>query len=453
MFRCTVGGRLLLMISTLLSLTLVSPVAVAKPDCDLNPDAPICGGDPPPPLPPPPLLPPQQPPTLEQIQQFAPEVRLHPIDKYRPSSVEWYLPWTNMIINLGIVPTSVLPFGQVNTTNITQQMYWGYSSGSLEGSPFSLDIPSLYENTGRLGNLDSAVTYAHVLNRNGYYEIQYWFFYPFSGNISPWPLNITHEGDFEHITVRLDQGKIVGIFYSVHDKEGYWVHPTGYLTAEGHPIVYSAYHSHASYPTSGHKDRENIGTDPTSFAPDNTAYGGPTWRTWEKLEVVDQTRPNWMAFSGRWGPLGAIDASSGPYGLLFKNAWNNGDVGYNTSWKHDGAERIIFQEGNDCWQNTVGFLDLSGNARTIDLTEKIGWANDEARSVSLTNVRAGTVITVFNESDGNINKDYAEIIVKQDVPGRCIGSFETSFEDDQIKVDYHRDNGDLDGKVSLIKVR
>jgi hypothetical protein len=81
-----------------------------------------------------------------------------------------------------------------------------------------------------------------------------------------------------------------------------------------------------------------------------------------------------------------------------------------------------------------------------------GCENDEARSLKIRGVTAGTRISLFDSASGSTQDDYARIDVKRDVginESVTVGTFETDYETADFKVTYIRNNG-LDGKVSRI---
>ena len=64
---------------------------------------------------------------------------------------------------------------------------------------------------------------------------------------------------------------------------------------------------------------------------------------------------------------------------------------------------------------------------------------------------AGRVLRLFDSPDGNREDDWTEIVVKRNASEIRIASFERSFENDDVQVIYHRNNG-LDGKVSRLVI-
>jgi len=107
--------------------------------------------------------------------------------------------------------------------------------------------------------------------------------------------------------------------------------------------------------------------------------------------------------------------------------------------------QIVFYEGNGGSQDIVHTTDDSAGQ---DFRPR---QNDEARSVKLLNVRRGCVISVFDAPNGSTTDDFCVIQVKRSSPEYTVGTFERSYEDDDVLVSYARKNG-LDGKVSRIRV-
>ncbi len=132
--------------------------------------------------------------------------------------------------------------------------------------------------------------------------------------------DVLHEGDWERITLYLDQLDPLG---RPPSSVGFYRHSTNTFRTwasvekEGtHPIVYSAIGSHASLPSPGF-GYIDVG-DPD----------GPRWRTWERLEsVLDQP---WYGFGGAWGRVGRVRDSTGP-------------LGPGAHWKH-AAPRPVLDE-------------------------------------------------------------------------------------------------------------
>ena len=156
--------------------------------------------------------------------------------------------------------------------------------------------------------------------------ITYWFYYGYSRPNDPRAEAVSdlssHDGDWENVDVALeaDASKPVGVFFYGHGAPSYrpWtsvckVGPPGDDCSSelpGHPVVYSALSSHASYPVAGSFEvHGDAGT-----ATDVTAAG---WR-WESWDRPGGLRPvkaeGWYGFGGAWGRAKQIPGTTGPLG-------------------------------------------------------------------------------------------------------------------------------------------
>jgi hypothetical protein len=185
-----------------------------------------------------------------------------------------------------------------------------------------------------------ARAYVNVVNSGvaGQYDIQYWFYYAFNGpttiqfdgpvgksttNEAP-PLG-QHDGDWEHIVVRVaDSGNIVSVFFAEHGS-GQWCQPASASDANDgfhqenstHVQVYVAKNTHASYPWPGNfavpgsaRDYKVISVtlrDLATFDKNKSKR----WDTSNALETVNinalnltsvQNPPQWVYYTGLWGP-------------------------------------------------------------------------------------------------------------------------------------------------------
>jgi endonuclease YncB( thermonuclease family) len=93
----------------------------------------------------------------------------------------------------------------------------------------------------------------------------------------------------------------------------------------------------------------------------------------------------------------------------------------------------------------------SAPGQLIQFTTNDRFQDDEARSLLFRKLSTGTIIRLFDHPAGDTSDDWVEILVKQEVEGYCVISFETSFEDIVISVNSSHADG-LDGKVSLMVV-
>lgn len=104
-------------------------------------------------------------------------------------------------------------------------------------------------------------------------------------------------------------------------------------------------------------------------------------------------------------------------------------------------------EGNNGTQNIVQtFLDTPGQNSRVN-------PNDEARSLTLLNIRAGAYITVFDSKNRSLNDDYSIIHVLQKTNVYTVSTFEFSgyYRDQYVEIFPALNNG-FDGKVFSIKI-
>jgi hypothetical protein len=157
-----------------------------------------------------------------------------------------------------------------------------------------------------------------------YYEysrrryVTYWYFFGYSSPVSGAQLfdRLGHEGDWERISIRLDET-------SEPTEVAYWQHSGDPSTAnrklvqwrelealgsvkQGHPVVFVARGSHASYPKAC---RKLLGR---RFCFNDLRNDGWRWTTSEHLR--DVTAQPWYGFGGAWGTLGQHGNFVGPAG-------------------------------------------------------------------------------------------------------------------------------------------
>lgn len=314
----------------------------------------------------------------ELILRFAPVVKLHIEDVYQPASVDWYLTQgTTLRFNRKkncpdhehIAPYQI---GTVRNllgrVDYQTKYYWPFcndedwqTSGPWDrDTDFFIQIANdANESTTRRGNLSGAIAYAHVARATEIdkYDVSYYFFYAYNGDLY-WGgpggtiAGGSHEGDWERVTVRVrDDGQTIDrINYAEHGK-GHWY--GNYTLWDGRPIVYSAWHSHASYPRGGKWNRQpNL---PDDFACEDPAGNCVTWDTLTGLTCLPEDDPDtcfpddttapphvqnigeknlpmpgmeWIRFTGRWGEIGAYGGTckpcySGPTTPSFAPDWDD----------------------------------------------------------------------------------------------------------------------------------
>lgn len=272
--------------------------------------------------------------TTEQAQalitRFAPRVYLHREERYLPTSIEAFLATCQLVTATGTIvadPATLEALAAYPTpTNYLR----------LKDDSFRAGMPL---QNGKC----VAPLYAKVNEQADYTEIVYMFCFAFSGwqmfrakllraktgsyvtRDFEWRDLAGHEGDWEHITVRIsrDQQRVLAVYYARHHYgDGRWVVPGD--PDFHYPDVHLALNSHASY------ENQQIASG-KSLLPDAlivTITGGQvrwiktidltadeepvlystTRRTapvpWEPAQIVlltDETQQPWLRFQGAWG--------------------------------------------------------------------------------------------------------------------------------------------------------
>jgi hypothetical protein len=269
----------------------------------------------------------------EVVLRYAPLVRLHPDEQAFPggpirdfvakSTLSWWHEY-----NCGSCRDLVAGAGRVDARRLGRRSdspyrWHAYSTdrwfaatqytrplgtesdrlglSTLEG--FYLDLPNTAVARGGQPDLtQDAVFWEYVPGR----FVTFWFFYPYNDGV----LGFNHEGDWEHVAVRLDaSGQALGVAFFRHGSSCTSIRPwRDVLKSGSHPIVFSAKGTHGSY--------ESAGRFSTSCATwlatyDYTGYG-KAWRTWTALAPA--SGQPWYGFGGAWGEVGYFADTTGPLG-------------------------------------------------------------------------------------------------------------------------------------------
>lgn len=136
-------------------------------------------------------------------------------------------------------------------------------------------------------------------------RISYWWFMGYNEA----PFTIDHQGDWEHVSLKIKNDVFVGVHFSRHEEPVNFM-PIQELEKSGDRIVvYSAKGTHASYPHAG-------STDLKFGFKDEAADGGHPWDTSQNLaSLVSQP---WRDYAGAWGRVGEIPETTGPLGPWHK---------------------------------------------------------------------------------------------------------------------------------------
>ncbi|RHN74333.1 putative vacuolar protein sorting-associated protein [Medicago truncatula] len=268
-------------------------------------------------------------PNLHQIETlikaYSPYMYLHPMDKYLPSSVEWFFingtilcEKRDGVINVSpIEPTgSNLPQG---CSSIGMSSYW-------------LDLPmdEAAKERVKKGDLQSSKAYVHVKPMLGgtFTDLVMWVFYPFNGGARakvafmniPLRTKGEHVGDWEHVTLRVSNfsGELWMVYLSQHSK-GQWVDACDLEFKNGNrPVLYSSLHGHALFPRPG-----CVMQGVRGFGIRNDACKSDLVMDMVKgYEIVaaeylgsEIREPPWLNYEMNWGPR------EGPKGPKQKDFW------------------------------------------------------------------------------------------------------------------------------------
>jgi hypothetical protein len=193
---------------------------------------------------------------------------------YRPSSVEWFMQYVDRVPVDGKywVQTKV----PLSYATEVQDFFYGPADSDLDQVPvyaFWIEDPDRFRD---------------------YVDLAYYFFYPYNrGKTMLESVWGNHVGDWEHITVRIGVQSLEPRRVALSAHEGGEAVPWSEMqkTQDGHPIVYSAWGSHANYSTPGDHLYRTI---PVFPLPDielidrtSDAADGVAWDTWLKLEPFD----------------------------------------------------------------------------------------------------------------------------------------------------------------------
>jgi hypothetical protein len=268
------------------------------------------------------------------LARHAPVVILAPGERALPANVDWFLARARIDPEPhdGRSPAATEPEARVTQASLL---------AGLEGAARAVgrEVARLRPSRGaRWGSPDRRdwVVYGHVFRApDGGVLVQYWFFYPFND----FHVLFDHEGDWEHVTVRLDAGlRPLGAWYARHDRSapGRWFEWSQLERDGDHPVALSARGSHASY-AAPDDVRWYDSACPTGAPERAEAFGCTVWRTWDEATggIVntgprDRPRPKarFVSWPGRWGVTGWFGRESGgPLGPAYQAGWcSEGDA-------------------------------------------------------------------------------------------------------------------------------
>ena len=265
-------------------------------------------------------------PEQELAARFAPVLRMHPEENYFPVDVQAMLNRAE----LRNFPSGQLVNAELPPAELPEDTYLDLPEASPDdGNEEAIRLygEAYAENEHIYPTVYAAV---HKDTDGNRLALQYWFFY----YANPW--NNVHEGDWEMIQLEFaaaDELIILGLglqperaVYSQHlsAKSFDW----DAVNIEGHPVVYVAEGSHASYEIAqstfqilgfDHTSDDGLALAPAGFTGElnrSQSYGEPV--------MIRPNAQGWLSFAGRWGEDVQLDIGqgrSGPRGPAFQPKW------------------------------------------------------------------------------------------------------------------------------------
>ena len=132
--------------------------------------------------------------------------------------------------------------------------------------------------------------------------ITYWFFYALNPHV------VSHEGDWEPVTVVIDEAGHAALRSDAHDVMRLQSLESLECVDGTHPVIYVEPGSHRAGSEPGQHD-------------DNGMAGAVLLRSW-RLPPKPLQDMRWACYDGAWGRVGATEATTGPLGPAFRRVPN-----------------------------------------------------------------------------------------------------------------------------------
>jgi hypothetical protein len=260
-------------------------------------------------------------------------------------AVEEFLSQNSMLDSSGkVLKSGLTPADLATYSSATNYLSFTNNTFPSAGDDFESGDPIVAGSTSGWGQSNAPI-YVKTIDYGSYIDLKYYMFYGINGfqtfqagiivnfktqpYLFDWANFALHEGDWEHVTVRIseDTRRLLGVYYSQHGKAAWVANPALDGT---HPVVYSAWDSHANFPAADIYIDDIILNSPgiiplswlkvanitTNTAGGTTiAYGKPnpyyangiSWQPWQNTSQLIPLDGNteaaqWLAFSGNWGP-------------------------------------------------------------------------------------------------------------------------------------------------------
>lgn len=282
------------------------------------------------------------------LARYSPTLVIHPVELFTPRPVDGFLADSDLLIRAadGSWAAAGVPLAGAGTgSRLDQRLCKAIEGPSAEGCYASAED----------AHAGLPTAYAAVFRRGNRIALQYWLWYPvnvYSPTVPAGPFWVTHEGDWESVTVLLDQAErplLVGLSSHCGGLRRAWRDAP---RRGSHPVAYVAKGSHANYFTRGVQRISALGDELVSrcFTPEllaiYKAYGiplndhtGAGRSVRPRLVRVTAARPEWMRFRGTWGEdryagfpnVDPFRGGAGPEGPAFHAQWKQ-PVAVPLSW-------------------------------------------------------------------------------------------------------------------------
>jgi len=316
---------------------------------------------------------------VKLVKDWAPIVWLHSEDPFYPSTVEFHLENVQVNDENDVVVQS----DPTSTTILTGEETSGYHLNTKE----TIDCVNCFQPFFSGESLDDVPVYTFVTEHSdacSTIDVSYRFFYPYNygkdvcvgleefgiclGSVRTFG---NHVGDWEHLSLRIQNGEPVEAYLGVHSFGAWYTwdrNSSRFEFSEGEPLrmeteednldidlpetrieveypryldledgriaVFSANGSHGTWAQPGKHTYLHILT----VHLDDFTERGSRWNTWQNINIYEMgntftgTNSSWLEFQGRWGNTHKLECDLEP---LFGECGLVSGPGGPSGWKSD----------------------------------------------------------------------------------------------------------------------